>query len=50
MLRRIQLSAWIGSHHDADAAIPLAPSFAAGTAKLADQYLTDPSWLRDATR
>lgn len=50
MLRRIQLAAWIGSHPDADAAIPLTPTFAAGTAKLADQYLTDPAWLRDALR
>ena len=48
MLRRIQLSAWIGSHHDSDAAIPLAPTFAAGTAALADRYLTDPRWLGDA--
>lgn len=46
MLRRIMLSAWIGSHADADAAIPLAPTFAAGTAELARRYLGDPSWLR----
>ncbi len=50
MLRRIMLSAWIGSHPDADAAIPLAPTFAAGTARLAERYLGDPSWLRDAIR
>jgi len=48
MLRRIMLSAWIGTHADADAAIPLAPTFAAGTAELARRYLGDPSWLRDA--
>lgn len=50
MLRRIMLSAWIGTHHDADAAIPLAASFATGTARLAERYLGDPAWLHDATR
>ena len=50
MMRRIMLSAWIGTHHDSDAAIPLAPTFAAGTAALAERYLTDPGWLRDAIR
>jgi Ser/Thr protein kinase RdoA (MazF antagonist) len=48
MLRRIQLSAWLGSHADADAASPLVGSFAAGTADLAVRYLEDRSWLRDA--
>lgn len=48
MLRRIMLSAWIGSHADAHGAIPLAPTFAAGTARLADRYLNDPSWLAEA--
>jgi Ser/Thr protein kinase RdoA (MazF antagonist) len=48
MLRRIMLSAWIGTHADSDAAIPLAPVFAAGTAELARRYLGDPGWLRDA--
>lgn len=48
MMRRIQLTAWIGTHHDADAAIPLAPVFAAGTARLAEQYLTNSRWLRAA--
>lgn len=48
MLRRIMLSAWIGSHADADAAIPLAPTFAAGTAALARRYLHDESWLAEA--
>jgi Ser/Thr protein kinase RdoA (MazF antagonist) len=47
MLRRIMLSAWIGTHPDSDAAIPLAQSFAAGTAALARRYLGDPTWLRD---
>lgn len=48
MVRRIMLSAWIGTHADADAAIPLAPTFATGTARLAERYLHDRSWLRDA--
>lgn len=50
MMRRIMLSAWIGTHHDSDAAIPLAPTFAAGTAALAERYLGDPAWLHDAIR
>ena len=48
MLRRIMLSAWIGTHADAHGAIPLAPTFASGTAALADRYLNDPSWLAEA--
>jgi Ser/Thr protein kinase RdoA (MazF antagonist) len=48
MLRRIMLSAWIGTHFDADAAIPLADTFAGGTVDLARRYLGDRSWLRDA--
>ncbi|WP_197378279.1 phosphotransferase enzyme family protein [Mycolicibacterium mengxianglii] len=48
MLRRIMLSAWIGTHADAHGAIPLAPTFAAGTAVLADRYLNDDSWLRES--
>lgn len=48
LLRRIMLTAWIGTHFDADAARPLAPTFAAGTADLARRYLTDPSWLAEA--
>jgi Ser/Thr protein kinase RdoA (MazF antagonist) len=48
MLRRIMLSAWIGTHPGSDAAIPLAPTFATGTARLADRYLGERTWLRDA--
>lgn len=48
MLRRIMLSAWIGTHHDADAAIALGDAFTAGTVELADRYLSDRRWLRDA--
>jgi Ser/Thr protein kinase RdoA (MazF antagonist) len=48
MLRRIMLSAWIGTHYDAGHAIANAGSFAAGTAELASRYLQDKSWLREA--
>lgn len=48
MLRRVMLSAWIGSHADADAARTLAPTFAAGTARLAERYLGDDSWLKNS--
>ncbi|MGN7778005.1 phosphotransferase enzyme family protein [Mycolicibacterium sp. 22603] len=46
MLRRIQLTAWIASHADADAAIAIGPGYALGTARLAERYLIDHSWLR----
>ncbi|MCX2710697.1 phosphotransferase enzyme family protein [Mycolicibacterium sp. J2] len=46
MLRRIQLTAWIASHADADAAIAIGPGYAVGTARLAERYLNDDSWLR----
>ncbi|WP_395308535.1 phosphotransferase [Mycobacterium sp. AMU20-3851] len=45
MMRRIQLTAWIGSHPDADAAGTIGPDYARGTARLAEKYLTDDSWL-----
>ena len=45
MMRRIQLTAWIASHADADAAIALGTDFASGTAQLAHRYLTDKSWM-----
>ncbi|MGE2834065.1 phosphotransferase enzyme family protein [Mycobacterium sp. SMC-4] len=48
MLRRIQLTAWIASHSDADAAIAVGAEYARGTAALAQRYLNDPTWLRDA--
>lgn len=50
MLRRIMLTAWIGSHPNADAAQELAAGFAPGTARLARRYLFDQSWLREAIR
>jgi Ser/Thr protein kinase RdoA (MazF antagonist) len=47
MLRRIMLTAWIGSHPEADAAIDVGDEFAPGTAVLAQRYLGDPTWLQD---
>lgn len=46
MLRRIQLTAWIASHPDADAAKAIGPGYAVGTARLSERYLADPTWLR----
>ena len=39
LLRRMALTAWIGSHADTDLARRQAPSFAADTATLADRLL-----------
>ena len=48
MLRRLMLTAWVASHADADAAIAFTDGYATGTARLAERYLTDRGWLRDA--
>ena len=48
MLRRLQLTAWVASHAHADSAIEFADGFAEGTARLADRYLGDRGWLREA--
>ena len=48
MMRRIMLTAWIASHHDADAAVGVGGQFAPGTARLAERYLEDRTWLREA--
>lgn len=48
MLRRINLTAWIASHSDADAAADLGTDFAPNTARLAERYLEDRTWLQDA--
>jgi Ser/Thr protein kinase RdoA (MazF antagonist) len=45
MMRRIQLTAWVASHADADAALAAGPDFAARTARLAERYLDGRSWL-----
>jgi Ser/Thr protein kinase RdoA (MazF antagonist) len=48
MLRRLMLTAWVASHADADAAIAFTDGYATGTARLAERYLGDRDWLRDA--
>ncbi|MDF9717819.1 phosphotransferase [Nocardioides sp. ChNu-99] len=45
LLRRLMLSAWLGTHPDSPPAQQLGTSYAAGTVLLADRYLHDPSWL-----
>lgn len=47
MMRRIMLTAWVASHHDADSAVGVGDEFAPNTARLAKRYLTDRTWLRD---
>ncbi|MDR3661832.1 MAG: phosphotransferase [Mycobacterium sp.] len=46
MLRRLMLTAWIGSHPESAPAQTLGHRYASGTAALAQAYLTDPSWFR----
>lgn len=48
MMRRIMLTAWIASHHDADSALGVGEDFAPNTARLAERYLTDRTWLYDS--
>ena len=48
LLRRLMLTAWVGSHADADHAITFTDGFSLGTTVLARRYLTDDDWLRDA--
>jgi len=49
MLRRLMLTAWIGTHPESEPAQTLGSTFACGTAALAHRYLTDPSWFRVRT-
>jgi len=42
------LTAWIASHFDADAAMGVGEDFAPNTARLAQRYLDDRSWLAEA--
>ena len=46
MLRRLMLTAWIGTHPESEPARTLGHQYASGTAALAQAYLTDPSWFR----
>ena len=48
MLRRLQLTAWVASHAHADSAIAFTDGFADGTVHLAERYLGDGDWLREA--
>lgn len=48
MMRRIMLTAWIASHHDADSAVGVGADFAPNSARLAERYLGDPTWLRES--
>lgn len=48
MMRRVMLTAWIASHHDADSALGVGAEFAPNTARLAERYLSDGTWLQDA--
>ena len=45
MLRRLMVTAWIGSHPESEPARILGPHFAAETAVVADRYLNDPNWF-----
>lgn len=49
MLRRLMLTAWIGTHPDSEPAHTLGHRYASGTAALAQAYLDDPSWFRVGT-
>jgi Ser/Thr protein kinase RdoA (MazF antagonist) len=49
MLRRLMLTAWIGTHPESEPAQTLGHRYASGTAALAHAYLTDPSWFRVGT-
>ena len=48
MLRRINLTAWVASHEEATQPLQGTADFGPGTAQLAERYLGDPAWLRDA--
>ena len=48
MMRRIMLTAWIASHFDADSALGVGADFAPNTARLAQRYLGDRSWLAES--
>ncbi|MDQ1128346.1 phosphotransferase enzyme family protein [Microbacterium sp. SORGH_AS_0888] len=46
MMRRLMLTAWLGTHPDSPPARRLGGSYARGTVDLADRYLRDRRWLR----
>lgn len=47
MLRRVMLTAWIGSHPEADSALAAGADFVSGTAEIADRYCRDRMWLAE---
>lgn len=48
MLRRLMLTAWLGTHPQSPPAVELGTGYGAGTVELARRFLTDPTWLRPA--
>lgn len=46
MLRRLMLTAWLGTHPGAPPALALGMTYGAGTGDLARRYLHDPAWFR----
>lgn len=50
MLRRLMLTAWLGTHPASPPALELGSTFGAGTGDLARRYLDDPTWFRVADR
>lgn len=48
MLRRLMLTAWLGTHPQSPPAVELGTGYGAGTVELAHRFLTDPTWLRPA--
>lgn len=45
MLRRLTVTAWLGTHPESEPAQTLAAHFASETASLARRYLDDPTWF-----
>ncbi|GAB3083090.1 phosphotransferase enzyme family protein [Nocardioides zeae] len=46
MLRRLMLTAWLGTHPGSPPALALGTTYGAGTGDLARRYLHDPAWFR----
>lgn len=45
MLRRLMVTAWVGSHPEAEPSRRWGANFASNTATVANLYLTDPTWM-----
>jgi len=50
MMRRLMLTAWLGTHPDSPPARAVGTSYARGTVDLAHRFLADPTWLRFTSR